>query len=381
MKLAPKTMLRALRLYALADDNTSFRDLKKLEIDDQESFLTATFTLSKKRYGLLFGSQIDEDEVDEFWPDLPETAEMLKNPLDETSFTTPFQGKFLIVFNLPTGKERLDVYLANQFDKSISRSLWQKYIQAGCVKVNGEVVKLPKAEILETDDIEVDFPEKAVTSHNIEVIYEDDDTLVINKPSSVLTHAKGGINDEVTVADFLSDKVDFPKNHNRPGIVHRLDRDTSGLLIAARNEAAANFLQNQFAGRSVKKVYLAVVEGQPKLDEAKIDLPIARHPKKPSSFRVDPSGKPAETKYKVLASNGAKSLIWLEPKTGRTHQLRVHMAHIGTPIVGDRVYGRAEERLMLHAYQLEINLPSGERKLFAAKLPEIFNQDFPEVKL
>jgi len=374
-------MLRALRLYGLADDNTSFRDLKKLEVDDQESFLTATLTLDKKRYGLLFGSQIDEEEVDEFWPDLPDTAEMLKNPLDEASFTTPFQGKFLILFNLPTGKERLDIHLASQFDKSISRSLWQKYIQAGCVKVNGKVVKLPKTEILETDSIEVSFPEKAVTSHNIEVIYEDNDVLVINKPSGLLTHAKGGIADEMTVADFLNDKVDFPKKHNRPGIVHRLDRDTSGLLVAARNEATASFLQKQFAGRSVKKVYLAVVEGRPKLDEAKIDLPIARHPKKPSSFRVDPSGKPAETKYKVLATDDARSLVWLEPKTGRTHQLRVHMAHIGTPILGDRVYGQAEERLILHAYQLEIDLPSGERRLFTAKLPEIFSQYFPEIKL
>lgn len=381
MKLAPKTMLRALRLYGLADGNDSFRDIRKLEIDDQESFLTATFTLHKKRYGLLFGSQIDEEEVDEFWPDLPATAEMLASPLDEDGFATPFQGKLLIMFSLPTGKERLDIYLANQFDKSISRSLWQKYIQAGCVKVNGEVVKLPRSEILETDDIEVNFPEKTSVSHNIEIIYEDNDVIVIDKPNGVLTHAKGGIADELTVADFLSEKTDFPKSHGRPGIVHRLDRDTSGLLIGARNENTAGFLQKQFASRSVKKVYLAVVEGRPKLDEAKIDLPIARHPKKPSSFRVDPSGKPAETKYKVLASNGDKSLVWLEPKTGRTHQLRVHMAHIGTPIVGDRVYGRVGGRLVLHAYQLEVNLPSGERKLFTAKLPEIFHQLFPEIQL
>ena len=132
------------------------------------------------------------------------------------------------------------------------------------------------------------------------------------------------------------------------------------MLIAARNQEAAVFLQKQFANRHAKKTYIAVIEGVPKITEAKIDLPIGRNPAKPSTFRVDPKGKSAQTIYKVLATNGAHSLVELRPHTGRTHQLRVHCAAMGWPIVGDNIYGNGprfgEPTLHLHARQISIPL-------------------------
>ena len=381
MKISTKNLLRAMRLYGIADDNTPIRALRKVSVDDEESFVRASFVFENKRYMILYGLAVDEEEINELWPNCPEEAVMLPNPLDDSNFTTPFHGKYLILFNIPSGKQRLDVFLADEFDTNISRSLWQKYIKAGYVEVEGKVVISPKAEIMETDDISVNFPSESVTTEDIPTLYEDDDVIVVNKPAGVLTHAKGGIAQESTVADFFRNHSTFATDTDRAGIVHRLDRDTSGVLVGARTEEAAVFLQKQFANRTAKKVYIAIVEGAPKLPEAKIDLPIGRHPSKPSTFRVDPSGKSAETAYKIIAQNKSKSLVMLEPKTGRTHQLRVHMAYIGTPIVGDRVYGKPGKRLKLHAYKLRIVLSSGAEKQFIAPIPEEFLSDFPDAKI
>ena len=151
------------------------------------------------------------------------------------------------------------------------------------------------------------------------------------------------------------------------------------MLIIAKTAEAAAHLQRQFAQRTTKKTYLAITDGAPKLAAAKIDLPIGRNPAAPSTFRVDPNGKPAQTNYRVLAAADAKALIELKPTTGRTHQLRVHMAYLNTPILGDRVYGKPNaSRLMLHAHKLEITLPSGERKTFQAAVPKEFFIYFPE---
>lgn len=381
MKISTRNLLRAMRLYGIADDNTPIRALRKVSVDDEESFLRASFIFENKRYMALYGLAVDEDTVDELWPNRPEKAVMLPNPLDNSSFATPFHGKYLILFNIPSGKQRLDIYLAEEFDANISRSLWQKYIKSGCVTVNGLAAVSPNTEILDTDSIAVTFPNDDVAVQDIPIIYEDDDVIVINKPAGILTHAKGGIVQESTVADFFRVHSAFAANTDRAGIVHRLDRDTSGVLIGARTEDAAKFLQKQFADRTTRKTYLAIVAGAPKLPRAKIDLPIGRHPAKPSTFRVDPAGKVAETTYRVAAQNEENSLVVLEPKTGRTHQLRVHMAHIGTPIVGDRVYGRPGNRLKLHAYKLEVTLLSGLKKEFMAPIPEEFLHNFPGVKI
>lgn len=380
MKISPRTVLKIARLYQLADDNTPVKALRHLKVQTDESHIVAEFILDKQHFAVLYGSIVDEESIDELWPGKPANAEALPNPLDPSFTETPFQGKFAMMFQVMPTKQRLDVHLSTDFDPSISRSLWQKYIKAGYVSVNQRVVTTPKFEVDETDEIAVKLPEQEQTSAELPVLYEDDDVMVVNKPSGLLTHAKGGLSTEPTVAaEIIRPKTSFASDTDRPGIVHRLDRDTSGVLIIAKHPDAATHLQRQFAQRTAKKTYLAVTDGVPKLAAAKIDLPIGRNPSAPSTFRVDPNGKPAQTTYRVLAATDTQALIELKPTTGRTHQLRVHMAYLTTPILGDRVYGKpSASRLMLHAHKLEITLPSGGRKTFEAAIPEEFFIYFPE---
>ena len=197
-----------------------------------------------------------------------------------------------------------------------------------------------------------------------EIIYEDDNVIVMNKPAGLLSEPRGQYCPEKTLADFGY-------------IAHRLDRDTSGVVILAKTEEIQKFLKRQFQDRTVHKTYVAVVSGRPKLDEARIDLPLIRDLKRPTTFRVDANGKEAETFYKVLKASDKYSMVELKPTTGRTHQLRVHMKYLGHPILGDPVYGEEKaDRLYLHARELEIILPGGERKIFKAKVPREFNNVF-----
>jgi 23S rRNA pseudouridine1911/1915/1917 synthase len=277
---------------------------------------------------------------------------------------------------------RLDAYMAEYWPE-ISRSVWQKYIAAGYVKVNGDVETSVKRNLDEDDEVTFELPDKPDHSQQtLPIIYQDDNVIVINKPVGVLTHSKGVLNDEFTTAEFFRQYTTYHLDTNRPGIVHRLDRDTSGVLIGARNDATATLLQKQFADRKTKKTYMAIVDGVPKEPRAVIDLPIGRNPSEPSTFRVDPKGKSAVTEYEVLATNDRQALVRLRPQTGRTHQLRVHMQYIGTPIHGDRVYGKKPaDRLYLHAEQLEITIPKGDRRIFQAPLPVEFTTPFPGVTL
>ena len=379
MKILPRTVLKIARLYKLADDNTPVKALRRLEIQTDESHVFAEFILNKQHFALLYGSVVDEESIDELWTEKPDNAEILPNPLDPEFIETPFQGKYVIMFRILPTKVRLDIYLSTKFDTTISRSLWQKYIKAGYVSVNNKVVTTPKFEVDETDEIALNLPEKEQADVDLPILYEDDDVIVVNKPSGLLTHAKGGLSDEPTVAEIIRPKTSFATDTDRPGIVHRLDRDTSGLLIIAKNPESAAHLQRQFAERTAKKTYIAITDGKPKLNAAKIDLPIGRNPSAPSTFRIDPNGKPAQTTYHVLAENDAQSLVELKPTTGRTHQLRVHLSHLNAPILGDRVYGKSSDcRMMLHAQKLEITLPSGERKVFEAAIPDEFKRFFPE---
>ena len=379
MKILPRTVLKIARLYKLADDNTPVKALRRLEIQTDKSHVFADFILNKQHFALLYGSIVDEESIDELWTEKPNNAEILPNPLDPEFIETPFQGKYVIMFRISPTKVRLDIYLSTKFDTTISRSLWQKYIKAGYVSVNNKVVTTPKFEVDETDEIALNLPEKEQPDVDLPILYEDDDVIVVNKPSGLLTHAKGGLSDEPTVAEIIRPKTSFATDTDRPGIVHRLDRDTSGLLIIAKNPESATHLQRQFAERTAKKTYIAITDGKPKLNAAKIDLPIGRNPSAPSTFRIDPNGKPAQTTYHVLAENDTQSLVKLKPTTGRTHQLRVHLAHLNAPILGDRVYGKPSDcRMMLHAQKLEITLPSGERKVFEAAIPDEFKKFFPE---
>ena len=379
MKILPRTVLKIARLYKLADDNMPVKALRRLEIQTDKSHVFADFILNKQHFALLYGSIVDEESIDELWTEKPDNAEILPNPLDPEFIETPFQGKYVIMFKISPTKVRLDIYLSTKFDTTISRSLWQKYVKAGYVSVNNKVATTPKFEVDETDEIALNLPEKEQADVDLPILYEDDDVIVVNKPSGLLTHAKGGLSDEPTVAEIIRPKTSFATDTDRPGIVHRLDRDTSGLLIIAKNPESAAHLQRQFAERTAKKTYIAITDGKPKLNAAKIDLPIGRNPSAPSTFRIDPNGKPAQTTYHVLAENDTQSLVKLKPTTGRTHQLRVHLAHLNAPILGDRVYGKSSDcRMMLHAQKLEITLPSGERKVFEAAIPDEFKRFFPE---
>ncbi|MBP7760616.1 RluA family pseudouridine synthase [Candidatus Saccharibacteria bacterium] len=273
---------------------------------------------------------------------------------------------------------RLDAYMA-QYWPERSRAQWQKLIADKHVRVNGEFVTKVSFELGEDDEVTVKAPKPPVLDGEIDVIYEDDHVLVMNKAAGILSHAKGIMPDEFTVAEFVRRHLHFTPetNENRAGIVHRLDRETSGVIIAAKDEETVRLLQRQFHDRKAKKTYIAIVRGTPKHHEANIDIPIGRNPKRPSSFRVDPSGKPAQTHYEVLGSRGGMSVVRLRPTTGRTHQLRVHMAYIGAPILGDNLYDGGKspiDRLCLHAQQLEITIPESQRRTFIAQLPKDFQE-------
>jgi 23S rRNA pseudouridine1911/1915/1917 synthase len=274
---------------------------------------------------------------------------------------------------------RLDVFIAKkypQFARAALSILFDKHI----VLVNSEVTKagykLKSGDKISLDETRLFKKPQAI---NLPIIYEDENVIVINKPAGVLTHSKGSINSEPTVATFIEPYINsFELLGNRAGIVHRLDRATSGVIITAKNLATMSFLQKQFSQRKTKKTYIAIVDGWPDPESAVIDAPIGRNPKKPQSFRVDASGKPAQTKYKILkkleVKNSKFAILELKPVTGRTNQLRVHLAYIKHPIVGDRVYGKAGDNMYLHAKSLEITLPGGIRKVFESPLPQIFNE-------
>jgi 23S rRNA pseudouridine1911/1915/1917 synthase len=272
---------------------------------------------------------------------------------------------------------RLDQYVA-QFWPEYSRSVWQKHIANGYVRVNGDVQLSPKFQLGEDDEVTVDIPAAPdYSSETLPVLYEDEHVIVINKPAGVLTHSKGEVNEEFTVADFARARMSEPDETNRPGIVHRLDRDTSGVIICAKDRATKGALQKQFQDRKAHKTYLAVVKGTVKQQAATIDLPIERNPKKPAMHRVGPNGKHAITRYEVIATDGRMSVVRLHPETGRTHQLRVHMAYLGAPIVGDRLYGSEKSpinRLCLHAESLEITIPTSRRETFTAEPPADFTE-------
>ena len=259
-------------------------------------------------------------------------------------------------------RKRADLILVEQHPE-FNRSTLQNFIKSGYVSLDGQIIKKPNAELEITENgwptLQLDVP-KRETPPDLKPLYEDDNVIVLNKPAGLLSMAKGEFTTEPTLEDYGL-------------LVHRLDRDTSGVVILAKNEATQSYLRKQFQDRKTHKTYYAIVEGRPKLDEAKIDLPIERSIKSPTTFIVSPSGKPSVTFYKVLESNDKYSLLELKPITGRTHQLRVHLEYLGHPILGDRVYGNKKaDRLYLHAKSLEITIPGGERRIFEAPLPEEF---------
>lgn len=274
-----------------------------------------------------------------------------------------------------TPKTRLDLLLVEQYP-NYNRSTLQKFIAMGLVTVDGAVVTKANQKFENNVQIILNEPKQSKTVERPPVIYEDDNVIVFNKPAGLLSMAKGEYCPESTLEDFGP-------------LVHRLDRDTSGVVILAKNESTQKMLRKQFQDRKTHKTYVAIIEGRPEHDEAVIDLPIGRNLVRPTTFQVDQNGKAAETYYKIIAGNQTRTfnLIELKPKTGRTHQLRVHLKYLNTPIVGDVVYGdwtrsekfdlnkRTAPRLYLHAKELEITIPGqdgGIRKTFIADTPTSF---------
>lgn len=261
-----------------------------------------------------------------------------------------------------TPRKRFDMLLLEQYPE-YSRATIQKMIKCGYASLNGEVIK--KANFLIDDNGEASVELNAPKSEQTDrppVLYEDENMIVFNKPAGMLSIKKGAYLAEPAIDDF-----------GEP--VHRLDRDTSGIIVVAKNPEAKAKLQKQFSERKAHKSYYAVVVGHPTPEHAVISVPLTRDLKKPTTFIADANGREAVTEYKVIASNDKYSLVELKPRTGRTHQLRIHMAHIRTPILGDPVYNPKSpkaNRMYLHATSLEITTPDGKRMTFTAPMPESF---------
>ncbi|MCX5716695.1 MAG: RluA family pseudouridine synthase [Candidatus Omnitrophica bacterium] len=279
--------------------------------------------------------------------------------------------------------KRLDVFLAEAYPKQTSRSHIKKLIDEGCVLINGAPAK-PNHKLKEGEIITVNPSGETVIGdlkpENIplEVLYEDEHLLVVNKPAGMASHPAAGISTGTLVSALLYHcktlSAEGPKD--RPGIVHRLDKDTSGLMVVAKDDETHRKLAEQFKERQVAKKYIAFVKGLVELDEGKIELPIGRHPtqRQKQAVRFGES-REAVTEYKVVkrfpGSNAA--MVELTPRTGRMHQLRVHLAYIGHPILGDSVYGAKSSlisRQALHAFRLGFRHPATGKFLeFSAELP------------
>ena len=378
MKVTSSDILAILRRFDVANDTHVPRHIEFIKSHRPSPINQLMSLRFDKFYYFILFDETAHDDSDYIMKQIhtvksDATGELLENPTsDLTTFGLPFKGKDVYVFKVVSGKVRLDALLAQKYPQT-SRSTWRKYIKAGYVTVNNQLVTVPKTEVVETDILRATIPERSsAEDQELPILYLDDHVIVINKPVGVLTHSKGAMNDEFTVADFFARYTTVGLDTNRPGVVHRLDRDTSGVMIGARTSEAFELLKRQFADRKAKKEYLALVTGTLEPARARIEIPIGRNPSVPSTFRADPSGKPATTDYELIDIANHMSYVRLMPRTGRTHQLRVHMAHLGHPIVGDRVYGTPADRLYLHAHSLEITIPHGERRTFVAELPESF---------
>ncbi len=282
------------------------------------------------------------------------------------------------------GAERLDHFLADELS-DYSRSRLQSFIKDGRVRVDGEAAKKYGQALVPGQMITVILPEiheSGLVPENIplDIIYEDEQSIVINKPAGMVVHPAAGHETGTLVHAVLAHCDDLKGfgGEIRPGVVHRLDRDTSGIIVMAKNEKAHIFLQEQFKARSINKRYLALVDGAPPTPAGRVEAPIGRDPirRQQMAIMTAEKGREAVTEYRTVQSYVKHTLIEAHPLTGRTHQIRVHMAFLKCPIVGDVLYGRRKQsidlnRHFLHAYRLTILLPGHtEPMTFEAPLPQ-----------
>lgn len=278
--------------------------------------------------------------------------------------------------------ERLDVYLSEKLDKT--RSAVKKLVEDKNVTVNGKVEKAGKT-LKEGDEIIVVLPDPVkldLEAENIplDIIYQDEDIAIINKPQGMTVHAGNGVHGSTLVNALLYhlDSLSGINGVIRPGIVHRIDKDTSGLLVVAKNDAAHVSLSEQIKNKTCRRIYLALVEGVVKENDGVIDTFIGRSDKNRTMMAVKSDGRRAVTHYKVIRRYKDYTLMEFSLETGRTHQIRVHTKYLGHPVVGDPVYGYKTQKFrlngqLLHAFRLELTHPkSGERMAFEAPLPDYF---------
>lgn len=289
-----------------------------------------------------------------------------------------------IVQTCETECRRLDVFVSNA--TCLTRTHAQKVIAAGDVAVNGKTVDKCAAEVNVGDEISITLPDDAplnIAAENIplDIVYEDSDLAVINKAQGMIVHPTSAIYNGTLVNALLYCMKDLSGINGvlRPGIVHRLDKDTSGLIVVAKNDNAHVNLQQQIQTKHCRRIYLALLEGVIKQDEGYIDKPIGRSRKDRKKMDVVPDGRPAQTYWYVVRRYRNYTLVRFELKTGRTHQIRVHAAKIlGHPVVGDYVYGHKDRKWglagqLLHAWKLMFTHPAtGEEMEFEAPLPDYF---------
>ncbi len=290
--------------------------------------------------------------------------------------------------------DRLDKYLVSCLPE-FSRARIQGLILDGFVKVNGVTAKKAGQLIEDGFDVEVRVPPpvpSGLTAEDIplDIVFENDDLIVVNKPAGMVVHPSAGHYSGTLVNAVLGYDPDMEGigGEERPGLVHRLDKETSGLIILAKNERAHNWLQDQFRLRQVEKTYLALVDGKPPTPAGRVEAPIGRDPshRKKMAIVSPGKGRDAVSEYKTLETFRNHTLLEFHPHTGRTHQIRLHCQFLGCPIVGDLVYGKRHptvtiDRHFLHAFRLKIVLPGEKQpRLFEAELPDELKAVLGEVK-
>ncbi len=287
---------------------------------------------------------------------------------------------------------RLDIFIATNKEK-LSRTTVKRLIDQGNIHVNGKIEKV-SYKVQKNDVIEINQPEVKELNLKaqdipIQVIYEDSDIIVVNKPKGLVVHPANGNWDGTLVNAIMSickDSLSGIGGEIRPGIVHRLDKDTSGLLIVAKNDEAHINMSNQIKDRLVKKIYYALVRGNVVENEATINMPIGRSSKDRKKMAVSKNGKEAVTHFKVLERFNNYTLLEVKIDTGRTHQIRVHLSEIGHPVVGDEVYSNGKNEFgvhgqLLHAKSLDFKHPiNGKQMHLEAELPTEFLNVLQELR-
>lgn len=280
---------------------------------------------------------------------------------------------------------RLDRFVAGELSR-FSRSRIQQLIRAGLVKLNGRKAR-PRDLVRPNDDVDLTEPPPGTIDNQpenipLEVLFEDDDLIVINKPAGMVVHPGAGHREHTLVNALLHHcpALSGIGGKERPGIVHRLDKDTSGCIVVAKNDKTHRELSAQFAARTVEKIYLALVAGKLRKSSGVIEEKIGRHPVDRQRMSVASSrGRSARTEYRIVRSGDGMSLVECKLHSGRTHQIRVHLHHLGHPVLGDKIYGpklsKNFSRQMLHAWKLGFLHPrTSEWRRFEAPLSDDFEQ-------